>query len=49
MCIVKMSENKSQTIGKRVVRGNVATIAKNESDGEDISELGEQQDLNPYS
>lgn len=49
MCIVKMSNSKYQTIGKRVVKGNVATVVKNEFDGGDISDVDEQQDLNPYS
>ncbi len=49
MCIVKMSDGKYQTIGKRYVRGSVGTIEKNESDGTDISDVDEQQDLNPYS
>jgi len=49
MCIVKISDNKYQTIGKRVVKGNVATLGKNELDGQEISDVDEQQDLNPYS
>lgn len=49
MCIVRMSDSKYHSIGKRFVRGSVEKIVKNESDGTDISDVDEQQDLNPYS